>query len=54
MFIDRLKLILHILKGGKKSMQALVDVYVALIVAKRYPLSRTSAYLVSSTVAKLS
>lgn len=45
MFIYRLKTILCLLKGGKASMQALIDIYVALIVAKRRTIDQVPAHL---------
>lgn len=53
MFIERLKTILYLLKGGKKSMQALIDVYVALIVAKRRNIEQVPAHLRPAVLADL-
>lgn len=53
MLIDRLKIILYLLKGGRKSMQALIDVYVALIVAKRRNIDQVPEHMRPAVLADL-
>ena len=51
--LTKIRLIWAVLKGGKKLMQIYVDMYVALIMAKRRNITQVPAHLQEAVLADL-